>query len=106
MLWIELWVRALQEPRLLPECEALSRRWRGYFFDAVRRGTEAGEFAPVTDPDEVAERLIALGRRARLRAPARLLVDLARSGCASASTALPAEQLGIERRALERDARQ
>ena len=60
VLWIELWLRVLQEPDLLPECEAISRRWRGYFFDAVRRGAEAGEFAPVADPDEVAERLIAL----------------------------------------------
>jgi AcrR family transcriptional regulator len=104
VLWIELWVRALQEPELLPECEALSRRWRGYFFGAVRRGTEAGEFTPVTDPDEVAERLIAqadgLGFELLLgyswTSPERIrerLHDFA------------AEQLGIERRALRRDAR-
>ena len=60
VLWIELWVRALHEPSMLPECEALSRRWRGYFFDTVRRGTEAGEFTPVAAPDTVADRLIAV----------------------------------------------
>jgi AcrR family transcriptional regulator len=60
ILWIELWVRALQEPRLLPSCEALSERWRGYFHSAVRRGAESGEFTPVAAPGEVAERLIAL----------------------------------------------
>ena len=60
MLWMELWVRALHEPRLLPECESLSRRWRDFFFDTVRRGTESGEFAPVTDADDVADRLLAL----------------------------------------------
>jgi AcrR family transcriptional regulator len=59
LLWIELWVRALQEPSLLPACEELSKRWRGYFFDPVRRGSESGEFSPVSDPEEVAERLIA-----------------------------------------------
>jgi AcrR family transcriptional regulator len=104
VLWIELWVRALQEPDLLPECEALSERWRGYFFDAVRRGTEAGEFKPVTDPDEVAERLIAqvdgLGFELLLgyswTSPERMRRRM---------HALAAEQLGISRRALERDAR-
>lgn len=59
VLWMELWVRALQEPGLLPECEALSHRWRGYFLEAVRRGAESGEFSPISDPDEAAERLIA-----------------------------------------------
>jgi AcrR family transcriptional regulator len=104
VLWIELWVRALQEPDLLPECEALSRRWRGYFFTAVRRGTEAGEFAPVADPDEVAERLIAqvdgLGFELLLgyswTSPERMRERL---------YGFAAEQLGIERKALERDAR-
>jgi AcrR family transcriptional regulator len=104
VLWIELWVRALQEPDLLPECEALSRRWRGYFFDAVRRGTDSGEFSPVSDPDDVAERLIAqvdgLGFELLLgyswTSPERMRERL---------YGFAAEALGIERRALERDAR-
>jgi AcrR family transcriptional regulator len=104
VLWIELWVRALQEPDLLPECEELSSRWRGYFFAAVRRGTEAGEFAPVADPDEVAERLIAqvdgLGFELLLgyswTSPERMRQRLFR---------FAAEQLGVDRRALQRDAR-
>jgi AcrR family transcriptional regulator len=103
ILWIELWVRALQEPDLLPECEALSRRWRGYFFEAVRRGTEAGEFEPVTDPDEVAERLIAqvdgLGFE--------LLLGYSWTSHERMRERLygfAAEQLGVDRRALEHDA--
>jgi AcrR family transcriptional regulator len=104
VLWMELWVRALQEPDLLPECEALSRRWRGYFFDAVRRGTEAGEFAPLSEPDEAAERLIAqvdgLGFELLLgytwTSPERMRERL---------YGFAAEQLGIERRALEREAK-
>jgi AcrR family transcriptional regulator len=104
VLWIELWVRALQEPDLVPECEALSSRWRGYFFAAVRRGTEAGEFQPVVDPDDVAERLIAqvdgLGFELLLgyswTSPERMRERL---------FSFASEQLGIERRTLERDAR-
>jgi AcrR family transcriptional regulator len=60
VLWIELWLRVLHEPSLLGECEELSERWRSYFFAVVHDGVEAGEFAPVATPDEVADRLIAL----------------------------------------------
>jgi AcrR family transcriptional regulator len=59
VLWIELWLRVLHQPELLPQCEAFSSQWRGYFRDVVRQGTEAGEFAPSSAPDEVAERLVA-----------------------------------------------
>jgi AcrR family transcriptional regulator len=103
VLWIELWARALQEPDLLPECEALSRRWRAYFFDAVRRGTDAGEFSPASDPDDVAERLIAqvdgLGFELLLgyswTSPERMRERV---------YGFAAEELGIDRRALRRDA--
>jgi AcrR family transcriptional regulator len=104
VLWIELWVRALQEPRLLPVCEELSRRWRNYFYDPVRRGAESGEFETVADPDEVAERLIALvdglGFELLLgyswTSPERMRERV---------DAFVAEQLGISRQALARDAR-
>jgi AcrR family transcriptional regulator len=59
VLWIELWLRVLHQPELLPECEAISARWRGYFHAVVRDGAASGEFAPVAAPDEVAERLVA-----------------------------------------------
>jgi AcrR family transcriptional regulator len=60
VLLIELWGRILHEPDLVGDGEQLSARWRGYFFDVVRRGTENGTFRPVAHPDVVAERLIAL----------------------------------------------
>jgi hypothetical protein len=60
VLLIELWGRILHEPDLVRDGEELSARWRGYFFDVVRRGAENGTFRPVADPDVVAERLIAL----------------------------------------------
>src|SRR4051812_18854032 len=59
VLWLELWLRVLHQPELLPRCEAFSAQWRGYFHDVVRRGVEAGEFAPAAAPGEVAERLVA-----------------------------------------------
>jgi AcrR family transcriptional regulator len=104
VLWIELWVRALQEPSILPECEALSQRWRECFFDTVRRGTEAGEFAPVAPPDTVADRLIALvdGLGFELlqgyswTSPDRMRERMHE---------FAAEQLGISRAELERHAR-
>jgi AcrR family transcriptional regulator len=61
VLWIELWLRVLHQPELLPECEAISAQWRGYFRDIVRDGTRTGDFTPVAEPDEVADRLMAFG---------------------------------------------
>src|SRR3954470_10788423 len=52
VLWIELWLRVLHQPDLLPECEAISAQWRGFFHDVVRRGVETGEFAPAAAPGE------------------------------------------------------
>ena len=59
VLWIELWLRVLHQPDLLPQCEAVSEQWRGYFHDVVDHGTKTGEFRPAAAPDEVAERLVA-----------------------------------------------
>jgi AcrR family transcriptional regulator len=59
VLWIELWLRVLHQPELLPQCEAISEQWHGYFHEIVGRGTASGEFAPAAEPGEVAERLVA-----------------------------------------------
>ena len=59
VLWIELWLRVLHQPGLRARCEAISEQWRGYFHAAVRHGAERGEFVPVAEPAEVAERLVA-----------------------------------------------
>ncbi len=99
VLWIELWLRALHQPALLEQGEALSARWRAYFFDIVRTGTAAGEFHPIADPDEVAERLVAmvdgLGFDTVLgyswTSPDRMRARL---------VAFAAEQLGVPREAL------
>jgi len=53
VLWIELWVRALRDPRLAEIRERLDRRWRTTLADVVREGQASGEFADA-DADDVA----------------------------------------------------
>jgi AcrR family transcriptional regulator len=43
-LWLEIWVRALRDPAMAKEREALDRRWRQSIADIVRRGRDVGEF--------------------------------------------------------------
>jgi AcrR family transcriptional regulator len=57
---LELWFRILHRPELLPAGESFDARWRRYFHDVVRSGTESGAFRPVAPVEEVAERLVAL----------------------------------------------
>jgi AcrR family transcriptional regulator len=59
VLWIELWVRALRDPRLAETRERLDRRWRETLADVVREGQATGEFADA-DADDVALLLAAL----------------------------------------------
>ncbi len=60
VLWLEMWMLVLRRPDHLPALEDLSVRWRSFFFDVVRAGTDSGEFRPVAPAEVVAERLIAL----------------------------------------------
>jgi AcrR family transcriptional regulator len=100
VLWIELWLRVLHEPSLLPECEQLSERWRAYFHAVVHDGVAAGEFVPVAPPGEVADRLVALvdglgfetALGYRWTSPERMHARL---------VAFAAEQLGVPRDELE-----
>jgi AcrR family transcriptional regulator len=57
---LELWFRILHRPDLLPAGESFDSRWRGYFHDVVRSGTDSGAFEPVSSAEEVADRLVAL----------------------------------------------
>jgi AcrR family transcriptional regulator len=60
VLWMEVWALVLRSPEHLPALQDLSERWRSFFFEVVADGVRAGEFAPVAEPEVVAERLIAL----------------------------------------------
>ena len=55
-LWIEVWVRALRDPEMAKDREALDQRWRQSIADIVRAGQASGEFLP-GDADEFAMRL-------------------------------------------------
>ena len=52
-LWIEIWVRALRDPAMAKEREALDRRWRQSIADIIRHGRTTGEFPEGEDPDEL-----------------------------------------------------
>lgn len=58
-LWIELWSRALRDPGVAEQREALDQRWRETIAGIVREGRRNMEFAPV-DVDEFVLRLAAL----------------------------------------------
>lgn len=59
VLWMELWVRALRDPRLAETRERLDRRWRDALADVLREGQATGEFGG-DDADELALLLGAL----------------------------------------------
>jgi AcrR family transcriptional regulator len=60
VIWLQFWAEVLTRPSLLEPCEAVSERWRSYFHQVVQEGVSSGAFHPVSDPAEVADRLIAL----------------------------------------------
>jgi AcrR family transcriptional regulator len=60
VFFLELWKWILHRPDLVPDAAVFDSRWRRYFFEIVRSGTASGAFRPVAEPDEVAERLVAL----------------------------------------------
>jgi AcrR family transcriptional regulator len=59
VLWVELWLRAIRHPELRPVAEELYARLRAWFADEIRAGVTSGEFQRC-DPDEVADRTLAL----------------------------------------------
>jgi AcrR family transcriptional regulator len=52
-LWIEIWVRALRDPKLAQEREVLDRRWRQSIADIIRHGRSTGEFPDGEDADQL-----------------------------------------------------
>ena len=59
VLWMELWVRALRDPKLAETRERLDRRWRDALADVLREGQATGEFGG-DDADDLALLLGAL----------------------------------------------
>jgi AcrR family transcriptional regulator len=96
VLWVELWLRAARHPELRPVAEELYARLHAWFRDEIAAGVDGGEFARC-DPDEVADRALALldgyGIRT-LIGDASLPLDRARLGVSSAL----ARELGLGER--------
>ncbi|MEX0983747.1 MAG: TetR/AcrR family transcriptional regulator [Actinomycetota bacterium] len=54
-LWLEIWVRALRDPQMAKEREALDRRWIQSLAEVIRYGRQSGEFSVQDiDPEDVA----------------------------------------------------
>src|SRR5262249_44050908 len=81
VLWGGVWLRAGRRPELRETAARLYGRMHRWFSEAIEAGIAAGEFAD-TDPDALADRLLALldglGIRALVRDPA-VRLDLARA---------------------------
>jgi AcrR family transcriptional regulator len=59
VLWMELWVRSLRDPKLAETRERLDGRWRAALADVIREGQSSGEFGG-DDADDLALLLGAL----------------------------------------------
>ncbi len=59
VLWMELWVRALRDPKLAETRQRLDGRWREALADVIREGQASGEFGG-DDADDLALLLGAL----------------------------------------------
>ena len=98
-LWVELWLRAVRDPRLRPLAADLYDRYREWLAGLVQDGFESGEFSSERSAEEVAEVAIAAidgaGIRALIRDPA---TDLEHARTLVAR--LLARELGIEPEAL------
>jgi AcrR family transcriptional regulator len=59
VLWMELWVRSLRDPKLAETRQRLDRRWREALAEVIREGPASGEFGG-DDADDLALLLGAL----------------------------------------------
>jgi AcrR family transcriptional regulator len=92
ILWVELWLRAVRHPELRPTAARLYARMRTWFAGAIAVGTEAGEFHPRSDPERVADRVLAMCDGYGVRA---LLGDLPTERAREEVWAVVAQELGV-----------
>lgn len=59
-LWVEVWVRALRDPEMAKDREALDQRWRSQIAEIIRAGQASGEFTSKVPAEELALRLACL----------------------------------------------
>jgi len=98
VLWVELWLRAVREPKLQPVAAVLYARYRAWLAGLIQAGIDSGEFKAV-DVGETADHAMALldgfGLRALLHDPA---MDLMRARTSVAR--LLGQALGVNWRQL------
>jgi AcrR family transcriptional regulator len=94
VLWVELWLRAVRDPKLQPVAAALYGRYRAWLAAMIQEGVDSGEFAAV-DAEAAADHAMALldgfGLRALLRDPQ---MDLVRARRTIAELLAP--KLGVD----------
>jgi AcrR family transcriptional regulator len=92
ILWVELWLRASRHPELRPTASSLYGRMHDWFREAIAEGIESGEFRS-TDPDRLADRLLALLDGFGIRA---LVGDLPIERARAEAWAVLAAELGLD----------
>jgi AcrR family transcriptional regulator len=60
ILWVELWLRAVRHPEMRPTAARLYARMRDWFAEAIANGVERGELRATADPEQIADRVLAL----------------------------------------------
>jgi len=68
VLWVELWLRAVRDPRLRPVAARLYRRYREWMEGVIGAGVASGEFDRRVDVARAADRAMALLDGAGVRA--------------------------------------
>jgi hypothetical protein len=92
ILWVELWLRASRHPELRPTASGLYARMHEWFSEAIAEGVESGEFRS-TDPDRLADRLLALLDGFGIRV---LVGDLPIAHARAEAWAVVAGELGLD----------
>lgn len=99
VLWVELWLRAVRDPALLPVASVLYERYRTWMEGLIEAGVKSGEFEPRLEVREIADLALALLDGAGVRA---LIADPAMNVARARElvAARLAAELGIDRKAL------
>jgi AcrR family transcriptional regulator len=92
ILWVELWLRASRHPELRPTASRLYARMHEWFREEIVDGVEGGEFRS-TDPDRLADRLLALLDGFGIRV---LVGDLSIERARAETWAMLAAELGLD----------
>lgn len=60
MLWLDFWNLVRIDVRYLPECQAMSARWKSVVLDVLQRGCEVGVFRPNAPVEDIAQMFVSL----------------------------------------------